>query len=141
LTAVATGGLTFAVANDLSEIRRVAERVDEFCRAQKISGKIIYRFNLALDEVLTNIISHGLTEGRHEIAVSVTFDNGSLVANVSDDGSAFDPLSAPVPDIRAPIEERKIGGLGVHLLRTLMDAVEYHRADGRNHLTFRIRTV
>jgi anti-sigma regulatory factor (Ser/Thr protein kinase) len=141
LTAVATDGLSFAVANDPSDIRRVAERVDEFCRARKISGKIVYRFNLALDEVLTNIISHGLTEGRHEIAVSVTLDDGSLIANVSDDGPAFDPLSAPVPDIHTPIEERKIGGLGVHLLRTLMDAVEYHRRDGRNHLTFRIQAI
>ena len=119
----------------------MAARVEEFCVARKISAKIVYRFNLSLDEVLTNIISHGLTQGRHEIAVSVALDDGNLVANVSDDGPAFDPLSAPAPDIRAPIEERKIGGLGIHLLRTLMDAVEYRRADGRNHLTFRIRAV
>ena len=136
-----TDSLSFAVVNDLSEIPRVAERVEEFCAARKISGKIVYRFNLSLDEVLTNIISHGLTKGRREIAVSVVFQDGHLIANVSDDGPAFDPLSAPVPDIHAPIEERKIGGLGVHLLRTLMDAVEYHRAGDRNHLTFRIRAV
>jgi serine/threonine-protein kinase RsbW len=136
-----TDSLSFAVVNDLSEIPRVAERVEEFCVARKISGKIIYRFNLSLDEVLTNIISHGLTQGRHEIAVSVALQDGHLVADVSDDGPAFDPLSAPAPDIRAPIEERKIGGLGIHLLRTLMDAVEYRRADGRNHLTFRVRAV
>lgn len=136
-----TDSLSFAVVNDLSEIPRMAARVEEFCVARKISGKIVYRFNLSLDEVLTNVISHGLTQGRHEIAVSVALDDGNLVANVSDDGPAFDPLSAPAPDIRAPIEERKIGGLGIHLLRTLMDAVEYRRADGRNHLTFRIRAV
>jgi len=134
-----TDSLSFAVVNDLSEIPRVAARVEEFCVARKISGKIIYRFNLSLDEVLTNIISHGLTQGRHEIAVSVALQDGNLVADVSDDGPAFDPLSAPAPDVRAPIEERKIGGLGIHLLRTLMDAVEYRRADGRNHLTFRVR--
>ena len=136
-----TDSLSFAVVNDLSEIPRMAARVEEFCAARRISAKIVYRFNLSLDEVLTNIISHGLTQGRHEIAVSVALDDGNLVANVSDDGPAFDPLSAPAPDIRAPIEERKVGGLGIHLLLTLMDAVEYRRADGRNHLTFRIRAV
>ena len=134
-----TDSLSFAVVNDLSEIPRMAARVEEFCVARKISAKIVYRFNLSLDEVLTNIISHGLTQGRHEIAVSVALQDGNLVADVSDDGPAFDPLSAPAPDVRAPIEERKIGGLGIHLLRTLMDAVEYRRADGRNHLTFRVR--
>ena len=136
-----TDSLSFAVVNDLSEIPRLAARVEEFCVERKISAKIVNRFNLSLDEVLTNIISHGLTQGRHEIAVSVALQDGNLVANVSDDGSPFDPLSAPTPDIRAPIEERKIGGLGIHLLRTLMDAVEYRRADGRNHLTFRIRAA
>jgi serine/threonine-protein kinase RsbW/sigma-B regulation protein RsbU (phosphoserine phosphatase) len=136
-----TDSLSFAVVNDLSEIPRMAARVEEFCAARRISAKIVYRFNLSLDEVLTNIISHGLTQGRHEIAVSIALDDGNLVANVSDDGPAFDPLSAPAPDIRAPIEERKVGGLGIHLLRTLMDAVEYRRADGRNHLTFRIRVI
>jgi anti-sigma regulatory factor (Ser/Thr protein kinase) len=64
-----------------------------------------------------------------------------LIADVSDGGAPFDPLAQPAPDIHAPIEERKVGGLGIHLLRTLMDAVEYRRADGRNHLSFRIRTV
>ena len=105
-----TDSLSFAVVNDLSEIPRMAARVEEFCAARRISAKIVYRFNLSLDEVLTNIISHGLTQGRHEIAVSVALDDGNLVANVSDDGPAFDPLSAPAPDIRAPIEERKVAG-------------------------------
>ena len=91
--------------------------------------------------MLTNIVSHGLPEGRHEIAVSVEFRDETLIASVSDGGAPFDPLTQPAPDIHAPIEDRKVGGLGIHLLRTLMDAVEYHRADGRNHLTFRIRAV
>lgn len=136
-----TDSLSLAVVNDLSEIPRVAERVEDFCAARKISARIVHRFSLSLDEVLTNIISHGLTQGRHEIAVSIALEDGNLVAHVSDDGPAFDPLSAPAPDVHAPLEERKIGGLGIHLLRTLMDGVEYRRADGCNHLTFRVRAA
>jgi len=62
-----------------------------------------------------------------------------LIATVSDDGKAFNPLEQSPPDIHAPLEDRKIGGLGIHLLRTLMEKVEYRRDDGRNHLTFRTR--
>jgi anti-sigma regulatory factor (Ser/Thr protein kinase) len=139
LTAVTTGSLSFAVINDLPEIPRVVERVEGFCHEHDVPAKIAYRFNLALDEVLANIIKHGLPDGRHEIAVSVALRDGNLVADVSDGGPAFDPLTVPAPDIHASLEDRKIGGLGIHLLRSLMDAVEYRRADGRNHLTFRIR--
>jgi serine/threonine-protein kinase RsbW len=69
--------------------------------------------------------------------VRIEFRNGALTATVSDDGRPFDPLSQPSPDIHAPLEDRTIGGLGIHLIRSMMDAVEYRRADGRNHLTFR----
>jgi len=72
--------------------------------------------------------------------VQIEVRNGDLAATVSDDGAPFDPLSQPPPDIHAPAEDRKVGGLGIHLLRSLMDSVEYRRADGRNRLTFRTRT-
>ena len=138
---MANDSLSICVTNELSEIPLAAARVAQFCRENGISQKVIQRFTLALDEVLTNIVSHGLLEGRHEIAVSVEFRDETLIGNVSDGGAPFDPLTQPAPDIHAPVEDRQVGGLGIHLLRTLMDAVEYHRADGRNHLKFRIRAV
>ena len=130
--------LSIVLNSELSEVPRVAARVEAFCRAWDIPGRIAYRFSLALEEALTNVISYAFSDGhRHEIAVQIECRNGGLAATVSDDGEPFDPLAQPPPDIHAAVEDRKVGGLGIHLLRSLMDKVEYRRADGRNHLTFR----
>ena len=140
-TAVAIDQFSAKVTNELPEISRLADRIDVFCHERNIHGRVAYRFNLVLDEVLTNIISYGFPKGgRHEIEVKVVYDGRSLTASISDDGAAFDPLSQAAPDIHAGIEGRKIGGLGIHLLRKLTDLADYRRADGRNHLTFRMRT-
>ena len=133
--------LSFAVSNTLSEVPRAAEQVGAFCRDRNIAAPIAYKFGLALDETLTNIISYAFPDGRrHTIEIRVEHSDGYLTAVVSDDGAPFDPLSQPAPDIQAPVEQRKIGGLGIHLLRKLMDRADYQRRDGRNILTFRIRT-
>ena len=130
--------LSIVLNSELSEVPRAAARVDSFCRAWDIPGRVSYRFNLALEEALTNVISYAFSDGRrHEIAVQIEYRNGDLAGTVSDDGEPFDPLAQPPPDIHAAVEDRKAGGLGIHLLRSLMDSVEYRRADGRNHLTFR----
>jgi len=139
-TAVAIDQFSAKVTNELPEISRLADRIDVFCHERNIHGRVAYRFNLVLDEVLTNIISYGFPKGgRHEIEVKVVYDGRSLTASISDDGAAFDPLSQAAPDIHAGIEGRKIGGLGIHLLRKLTDSVDYRRADGRNQLTFQMR--
>jgi anti-sigma regulatory factor (Ser/Thr protein kinase) len=140
-TVVAIDQVSAKVTNELPEISRLADRIDAFCHERNIHGRVAYRFNLVLDEVLTNIISYGFPEGgRHEIEVKVFYESSSLTASISDDGAAFDPLSRAAPDIHAGIEGRKVGGLGIHLLRKLTDSADYRRADGRNHLTFRMRT-
>jgi serine/threonine-protein kinase RsbW len=137
---VAIDQFSTKVMNELPEIPRLADRIEAFCRDRNIHGRAIYRFNLALDEALTNIISYGFPgEGRHEIEVSVVYDGHSLTANISDDGAAFNPLSQTGPDIFASVEDRKVGGLGIHLLRKLTESANYHRADDRNQLTFSVR--
>lgn len=134
--------LSLAVFNELSAVPRAAEQVETFCRERNIPAPVAYKFNLALDETLTNAISYAFSDGRrHRIEVRIEDRDGYLTAIVSDDGAPFDPLSRPKPDIHAPVEQRQIGGLGIHLLRTLMDAVEYRRLDDRNVLTFRIRVA
>lgn len=132
--------LSMVLTNELTEIPRAAECVEAFCRTRHIPGRIVHRFQLALEEVLANAIAYAFSDAdRHEIEVSIEFRNGILAATVSDDGAPFDPLAQPPPDIHAAVEDRKVGGLGIHLLRSLMEAVEYRRADGRNRLTFRVR--
>jgi serine/threonine-protein kinase RsbW len=133
--------LAMLLANELTEVPLAAARVNEFCQARNVPERTAYRFNLALDEALTNIISYAFPDGgRHEIEVRIEYRDNTLAATVSDDGEAFDPLSQEKPDIHAALEDRKVGGLGVHLLRSLMDSAEYRRTDGRNHLMFRTQT-
>jgi serine/threonine-protein kinase RsbW len=134
--------LTISLPNELSAVSRAAEQLERFCRDQSIPETIAHKLGLALDEALTNIVSHAFPDGgRHSIEVRITHRGASLTAAVSDDGVPFDPLAHPAPDVRAPVEDRKVGGLGIHLLRTLMDTAEYRRVAGRNQLTFGIRVV
>lgn len=132
--------LSIAVPNELPAVSRTTEQVEAFCSGRGIADTVARKFSLALDETLTNAVSYAFPEGgRHSIAVRIDHRAGYLTATVSDDGAPFDPLSQPAPDIHAPIEQRKIGGLGIHLVRTLMETVEYRRRGDRNELTFRIR--
>jgi serine/threonine-protein kinase RsbW len=137
---VARDLLTLKVPNELGAIPRVAAELDAFCASHAIPSRMVHRFNLALEEVLTNIIAHAFpTAGGHEIDVRIVYRDGSLQATVSDDGVAFDPLSRPAPDLHVPIEHRRIGGLGIHLLRTLAASAHYRRDGNRNVLTFSLR--
>jgi anti-sigma regulatory factor (Ser/Thr protein kinase) len=137
---VADDSLSMVLLNDLAEVPRLAARMDEFGRSWNIPGRIVGRFNIALDEAVTNAISYASPDGgRHQIEVQIEFRGGLLSASVSDDGRPFDPLSQS--DTRAGIADRKVDGLGIHLLRSLMQSVEYRRVDGRNVLTFRTAAV
>ena len=98
---------------------------------------------IALDEILSNVVRHGGGQGRTPlIEVSFAIAASGLEVTVVDDGPEFDPLKAPEPDLTSPIEDRQPGGLGVHLVKRLMDRVEYARRGGRNYLviTYRARS-
>lgn len=130
--------LHLRIVNDLAELSRVAESVDDFCANQAIPGGCAFKLNIALEELLTNTISYGYADaGRHEIALDIAREGETLVAEISDDARQYDPLQAPAPDLDSAIEDRRIGGLGVHLVKTMMDEVTYAYRDGRNHVTLR----
>lgn len=88
---------------------------------------------IAADEVLSNVIDHG---GAGVVEVVASTVGGRVAVEVADDGAAFDPTAAAAPDTALGVDERDIGGLGVHLVRRLMDDVAYVREDGRNRLRF-----
>ena len=125
--------LDITLANDAVEIARVAERIDEFCAAGEVEPAVAYAVNLALDELLSNIISYGYPdEEAHRIGLAVRRDGGALVVTIVDDSIAFDPRQVPETDTDAPLHERDPGGLGLLLVNTMMDSVDYRREDGRN---------
>jgi anti-sigma regulatory factor (Ser/Thr protein kinase) len=137
---VARDLLELKIANELAALPRTAAEIEAFCQSHDIPFRDVNRFNLALEEVLTNAISYGFPAGgRHEIDISIRYGDGALQATVSDDGVPFDPRAHAAPDLGAPIEQRPVGGLGIHLLRELTEAIDYRRDDRRNVLTFRLR--
>jgi len=127
---------TVDLRNDLTDLPTLTAMLAR-CGAQfRISETLVHQFELALDEIVTNIISYAYTDdATHLIRVDVGVVDGTMTAVVEDDGVPFNPLLRAAPDTTAGIEDRTIGGLGIHLVRELMDDVRYERVSGRNRLT------
>ncbi len=130
--------LDLVLKNDLGELDRLLSLAEEFCEGHGASPKVTYQVGLVLDELFTNIVSYGFDDGRdHDIRVRLWLGDGSLHAELADDGRPFDPLSeAAEPDLAAEVDDRAIGGLGVHFVKTFMDGTRYEYVDGQNRLRF-----
>ena len=130
--------LEISLVNDLKEIARVAEQIDEFCASQDLTSEVAYAVNLALDEILTNTISYGYDDDEpHRIEIIVSLEAEVLVIVIVDDSGAFDLSNAPTPDTGASLEERPLGGLGLFLVHQMIDSVEYRREGERNIVTLK----
>lgn len=127
--------------NRLSELDKLADAVERFGEANGFSPRTIYQIRLVLDELLTNVISYGYRDQRkHEIGVAMRLADGLLTIRLEDDATAFNPVEAGKPDLECPVEERRIGGLGIHLVKKIMDQVEYERKEGKNLLML-VKTI
>lgn len=122
-------------------VKQVSEVLDGFCAAEQLPQDVAWRLRLALDEVVANIVSYATPAGSStEIDVLFRMDAGVVEVTVTDNGPPFDPLARPAPDVTAPLEVRQPGGLGIALVKSLMDDVRYTRTS-RNVLTIRKRVV
>jgi serine/threonine-protein kinase RsbW len=125
--------------NQLSEIARLARTVDDFGRRHQIDVKTIHNMKLALDEILTNVISYGYDDaGEHHITARFSVEQGKWTAEVEDGGKPFDPLTSPEADTKQSLVARPVGGMGIHLVRKLTDELEYRRQNDKNRLVMRI---
>jgi serine/threonine-protein kinase RsbW len=132
--------LDTVLAGKRSEIPRLAEIVQQFGTDNRLSVDDIMRIRLVLDEIVVNIVAHGFEEAGdadcHEIGIHLGLDDRDvLTVRVTDDARAYDPRLAPAPRFDLPIEERRKGGLGVHIVKAIMDTIDYGRVDGHNVLT------
>jgi len=130
--------LAVTIGNDLVELERLAAQAAAFLEAQDAPPKVAYAVSLALEELVTNTIKYGYDDaGRHEIEVKLQIEPARVTLSLADDGHPFDPLAAPPPDVAAPLEERSVGGLGLHLIRQMAAAASYRREGGKNLLELR----
>lgn len=129
-------GLEIEIGNDLSNVNRVNDKFIEFSQRYELLPKITNRICMVFDELLTNIISYAYSDSaRHEIGVKVSLINDSIVIVITDDGLPFNPFTREDPDTDLAIDERRIGGLGIHLVKKVMDEVYYKRHVDRNVIT------
>jgi anti-sigma regulatory factor (Ser/Thr protein kinase) len=121
------------VAFGLRDIPSVLNGVEEYCRAQGLAKEISLDLRLAAEEVLTNIVQYadvGIEQRPVELRLSAS--RGSLRMEFRDEGAPFNPLDAPMPDLDTRPEARAIGGLGVHLVKSLVDEARYSREGSVN---------
>jgi len=109
---------------------------NQFADEHVIPAAVRRSGNVVLDELITNLINYGFDDDvEHCIEVRIELSNQRLVITISDDGNPFNPFEYDPPDTTLSIEIRRIGGLGVHMVRNMMDEVSYNRQAGRNHVT------
>ena len=124
------------LANDISEISKLNEFVEEIGNEFSLTPDVVFNVNLVLEEAIVNVINYAYPKEKHEsIYLSAQLHEGSIVFVLTDTGMQFDPTKAPEADITLSLEDRPIGGLGIFLMRQIMNEVSYERIDGKNVLT------
>ena len=124
----------FRITNNINEIERIIEEVEQTAKENNIHQECIYKINLVLDEILMNIISYGYTDNsEHFIDINILFDS-EISITVTDEGKQFNPLEASIPDVNKTLEERTIGGLGLQIVRAMMDSITYKYENNKNIL-------
>ncbi|HEX6811260.1 MAG TPA: ATP-binding protein [Planctomycetota bacterium] len=132
--------LSLRIPNDVAILCSALDSIDAFLERHGVGSSVAFTVRLAVEEIGTNIIKYAYADSaRHEIEIDVRLAQGRVLLRMADDGRAFDPLQAQAPDLGLTIEQRTVGGVGIHLVRTLADGVEYARIAGWNVLSVAIR--
>jgi serine/threonine-protein kinase RsbW len=122
----------------LGELQCLVAETVRFCREHSLGDEVEFELNLVLEELFTNSIRHGGCVGvENAVRVRLQLHDDGVHIEYSDRGAAFDPLSAPEPDLEGPLEERRAGGLGIHLVRQIVRDLAYRREGDWNRITMR----
>jgi anti-sigma regulatory factor (Ser/Thr protein kinase) len=124
---------TVTITRGLEELPRVIETVEDFCQGVGASEHDSHSLHLAIEEVVSNVLMHGYRGAPYPVSVCLeAIPTGRVRATVTDRAPAYDPLARPEVDTKMPLEDRPIGGLGVHLVKKLMDTTHYERVGDQN---------
>lgn len=127
-----------SVPSDAAQLPELSQFLRDFWTEFNLPASEVLAFELALEEVFMNVVMHGSVAAEApSVNVSLTWLDSGVTLTVEDDGAPFDPLSLPAPDVTASLERRPVGGLGVFLVRQIMDSVVYERRGTMNQLRMR----
>ena len=130
--------IKITVKNRIEDLLRVNSVFESFATQHEIGGRLRYHLLVSIEEILTNIIKYGFDEeGVHPIHITFRHINEKVEMEFEDRGREFNPLEISEPDLDTPIENRQLGGLGIHLVKKMMDEAKYRREGDRNILMLR----
>ena len=125
----------FELKSELSELQTLCRHLEDCGNVMELPQKCLSEINLGLDELFTNIISYGFgDESEHQIKFSLAKDSETLFVQVEDDGIPFNPLDVVDPAVSQNLDSMDIGGLGIHLVKKMVDDIDYQRVEGKNKL-------
>ena len=125
----------FELKSKLSELTTLCRYLEDCGNVMELPQKCLLELNLGLDELFSNIISYGFEdESEHRIKFSLVKDSKTLIVQVEDDGIPFNPLDVTGPEVSQDLDSINIGGLGIHLVKEMMDDIDYKRVEGKNKL-------
>lgn len=129
---------SLTLPNDIEMIPQLNGFIKGFCEALKINSAVIMNLNLAIEEAVVNVMQYAYPKGqRGDIDITVKGCSSEFIVTITDSGSPFDPTQKEEVDISLSAEERPVGGLGIHLIREIMDSLSYEYKDKKNILTLR----
>lgn len=131
---------TLELNNDIAEIPQLSAFIDTFAEEAGIDFSLVMSLQLALEEAVVNVMEYAYPKGTvGKVLVTASVEGDDLEFVICDSGKAFDPTAKAEVNVDLGVEDRPIGGLGIHLVRNIMDSVAYERKDGKNILTLRKR--
>jgi anti-sigma regulatory factor (Ser/Thr protein kinase) len=129
---------SFELKSDLSELETLCQHLNKFGQITGLSLTCATDINVCIDELFTNIVSYGFADDQeHIIRFTINLDKNVLTIEIEDDGVPFNPLKKKDPEFPADLMDARIGGLGIHIVKKLMDDIHYKRKRGWNSLTMR----
>lgn len=125
-----------SLSNRMHELESIQEGIDEMIQRWNIPVQMGFTLNLVLEEAFTNIVKYAYNDQQpHSIDIEFTKNDNIIEITLIDDGMEYDPTQKDDPDLDVPLQERQIGGLGIFLIKKLMDSVQYKRESGKSYLT------
>jgi len=128
--------ITFSLETTLTELDRLSGELERMGEVWDLAPAVILQLNLALDELFTNVVDYGIEPGdRSQVDFTIQLRNNQLEIIICDEGKPFDPTISVDPDLTIPPMDKKIGGLGIFLVRQYTDSIDYRRDNGKNIIT------
>jgi serine/threonine-protein kinase RsbW len=135
--------LVIRIEARVSALPELLDRLEVYCDEMELSPRVGHRLTIVCEELAANVAMHGAEGegGATYVEIAVDCHGGTLYLSIQDDGRPFDPLSQAPPDTALNLEDRKIGGLGIHFVRNMVQDITYERTDTLNRLTARLSTT